>query len=123
MLHIVKELKPQYGRANRLYKLIFKVNRILSQDATAEKVEASMLVFFDNLAELFGHSKLKVEREAFGNILRYTAGYWEGLFYQYGHEDIPRTNNELEVYIRSLKMRTAKYLEIMISVKHLRNVP
>jgi|SRR5208282_2707465 len=103
VLRIVEELKLQYRRVNRLYKLIFKANRVLSQDAPAGKVEADMFAYFDCLMELFAHSKLRVERAAFENILRYTAGYWAGLFYHYDCKDIPRTNNELEVYIRSLK--------------------
>ena len=103
VLNIIEEMKLQYRRVNRLYKLIFKANRVLSQDATAEKVEAGMLVYFDNLIDLFTHSRLRVDRAAFENILRYTAGYWGGLFHHYDCKDIPRTNNELEVYIRSLK--------------------
>ena len=103
VLNTLEEMKPQYRRVNRLYKLIFRANRILNQDVSAEKVEAAMFVYFDDLMELFAHSKMRVERAAVENILRYTAGYWAGLFHSYDCKDIPRTNNELEVYIRSLK--------------------
>jgi hypothetical protein len=103
VLSTLEEMKPQYRRVNRLYKLIFRANRILNQDASAEKVETAMFVYFDDLMELFAHSKMRVERAAVENILRYTAGYWAGLFHSYDCKDIPRTNNELEVYNRSLK--------------------
>ncbi len=103
VLSILEEMKTQYRCTNRLYKLIFRANRILSQDETADKVEADMLAYFDDLIDLFARSKMRVERAAFENILRYAAGYWAGLFHYYDRRDIPRTNNELEVYIRSLK--------------------
>jgi hypothetical protein len=103
VLSIVDELKPRYRRVNRLHKLILRANRILGQKAKAEKVEADMLAYFDDLTNLFVFFRLRVEKAAVANILRYSAGYWEGLFHHYGHQEIPRTNNELEVYIRSLK--------------------
>lgn len=108
VLFIVDELKPRYRRVNRLYKLIFKANQILSQEATAEKVEANMLAYFDDLVKLFVRFKLRVEKAAVANMLRYTASYWEGLFYHYDCKVVPRTNNELEVYIRSLKIAYRK---------------
>lgn len=108
VLNILDEMKLQYRRTNRLYKLIFRANRILSQDVSSKKVEADMLLYFDDLIELFANSKLRVERAAAENILRYTAGYWAGLFHHYDRKDIPRTNNKLEVYIRSLKMSYRK---------------
>ena len=43
------------------------------------------------------------EKAAVLNILRFTASYWEGLFYHYDNPQIPRTNNDLERFIRKLK--------------------
>jgi hypothetical protein len=43
------------------------------------------------------------DRGAVLNILKFTASYWNGLFYHYDQMEIPRTNNELEAYISSLK--------------------
>jgi hypothetical protein len=42
------------------------------------------------------------------NILRFTANYWEGLFFHYDYAVIPRTNNDLERFICRLKMAHRK---------------
>jgi hypothetical protein len=51
-LAIVDDLKPQYQRIKRLYRLIFEANHILKQDATSDKVQADMLLYFDKLMKL-----------------------------------------------------------------------
>ena len=100
-LSIVDALKPHYRRIKRLYALIFEANRILNQDLTAKNVEADMIEYFDKLTKL--HYKTRQEKTAVCNILKFTASYWEGLFYHYDHLDIPKTNNDLERFIRKLK--------------------
>jgi hypothetical protein len=100
-LMIVDELKAQYRRIERLYRLIFEANRILRQDASSEKVQADMLIYFEKLTKL--RFKRQEERAAIYNILRFSASYWEGLFYHYDHLEIPKTNNDLERFIRKLK--------------------
>ena len=100
-LFIVDELKPQYRRTKRLYRLIFEANRILKQDADSEKVQEELLAYFEELAKL--RFKRREEKAAVCNILRFTASYWEGLFYHYDYAEIPRTNNDLERFIRKLK--------------------
>ncbi len=100
-LSIVDELKLQYRRIKRLYALIFEANRILKQDACQEKAEADMMTYFDKLTRL--RFRRREERDAVCNILRFTASYWEGLFYHYDYAEIPRTNNDLERFIRKLK--------------------
>ena len=100
-LSVVDKLKPQHRRIKRLYALIFEANRILKQDAKAEKVEADLLTYFDKLTKL--RFKTRQEKAAICNILRFTASYWEGLFHHYDHAEIPRTNNDLERFIRKLK--------------------
>ena len=100
-LSIVDELKLQYRRIKRLYRLIFEANRILKQELPLEKIQADMLFYFEELTKLRFRSQ--EERGAVCNILRFTASYWEGLFYHYDHLEIPRTNNDLERFIRKLK--------------------
>lgn len=100
-LSIVDALKPQYRRITRLYKLIFEANRILKQDANSERVQADMLLYFEKLTKL--RFKRREEKAAICNILKFTASYWEGLFYHYDNAQIPRTNNDLERFIRKLK--------------------
>lgn len=105
-LSIVDALKPQYRRIKRLYRLIFEANRILNQDVISRKVEGDMLVFFEKLTKL--RFRRIEERAAICNILRFTASYWEGLFYHYDHAGVPRTNNDLERFIRKLKVSHRK---------------
>ena len=101
VLGIVDDLKTQYHRIKRLYKLIFEANTILRQEASAQKVQADMQAYVDELISL--HFKRLDEKAAVLNIIKFTHSYWEGLFYHYDYREIPRTNNDLEVYIRSLK--------------------
>jgi hypothetical protein len=101
VLSIVDDLTPRYRRVRRLYKLIFEANAILGQEAKAEKVQSDMQTYVDGLMNL--HFRRQEEEAAVLNILKFTASYWEGLFYHYDHKEIPRTNNDLEVYNRSLK--------------------
>ena len=100
-LSIVDDLKPQYQRIKRLYRWVFVVNRILKQDAASDKVQADMLLYFDKLTKL--RYRRQEEKAAIHNILRFTASYWEGLFWHYDHSEVPRTNNDLERFIRQLK--------------------
>ena len=100
-LSIVDDLKPQYRRTKRLYRLIFEANSILKQNADSKKVQEDMLAFFEKLTKL--RFRRREERDAVCNILRFTASYWEGLFYHYDCAGLPRTNNDLERFIRKLK--------------------
>ena len=65
-----------------------------------------MLVCFDKLLKL--RPKCLVDRLAVENILKFMASYWEGLFYHYDKAVIPRTNNDLERFIRCLKVTFRK---------------
>ena len=98
----VDELKSRYRRVRRLYKLIFKANVILKQEASASKVQADMRMYVDGLRNL-NYWRLE-DRGAILNILKFTASYWDGLFHHYDYKEIPRTNNDLETYINSLKV-------------------
>ena len=100
-LSIVDELKPKYRRIKRLYRLIFEAHCILKQDANSERVQADMLAYFEKLMKL--RFKRREEKAAICNILKFTVSYWEGLFYHYDNAQIPRTNNDLERFIRKLK--------------------
>lgn len=105
-LSIVDQLQAQYHRVRRLYKLIFEANAILKQEDSAEKVQADMQAYVDSLTK---HSFRRLdEKAAVLNILKFTHSYWEGLFYHYDYREIPRTNNDLEVYIRKLKAMQRK---------------
>jgi hypothetical protein len=106
VLSIVDELKPKYRRVKRLYKLIFKANAILKQKVPAAKVQADMRMYVDGLRNL-NYWRLD-DRGAVLNILEFTVRYWDGLFHHYDHKAIPRTNNDLETYIGSLKVAHRK---------------
>lgn len=100
-LSIIDELKARYRRIKRLYRLIFEANHILKQELPMERIQADMLLYFGELTKL--HFRSREEGDAVCNILRFTASYWEGLFYHYDHLEIPKTNNDLERFIRKLK--------------------
>lgn len=102
VLCIVDELKTRVRRISRLYKLIFEASKILGQiDVKAEKVQIDMQTYIDRLRNL--RFRRIDEKAAVLNILKFTASYWEGLFFHYDQVEIPRTNNDLEVFNRSLK--------------------
>ena len=105
-LSILDELKLRCRRIKRLYALIFEANHILEQEAKSEKVQADTLLFFEKLTKL--RFKRREDRAAVCNVLRFAASYWEGLFYHYDHADVPRTNNDLERFIRKLKVNHRK---------------
>ena len=77
-LSIVDELKPQYRRIKRLYRLIFEANGILKQDTASEKVQADMILYFEKLTKL--RFKRREEKAAICNILRFTASYGKDCF-------------------------------------------
>lgn len=101
MFGIIDELEAEYRRVRCLYKLIFEANIILKQEAKTEKVQADMQAYVYGLKNL--RFRRRDEKAVVLNILRFTASYWVGLFYHYDRKQIPRTNNDLEVYNRGLK--------------------
>jgi hypothetical protein len=101
ILNVTDGLRPCYCRVRRLYRLIFEARDILNQKADAGRVEAGMLRYVERLSGL--RFKRLEERVAVQNILKFTRNFWLGLFHHYDHPYLPRTNNALEVYIRSLK--------------------
>ena len=103
LLSILDELEPRYQQVKRLYKWIFRVNRILRQNKSKKhkkssvRVEAELLLCFDKLLKL--RPRCLEDRLAVENVLKFMASYWEGLFYHYDQPMVPRTNNDLERFI------------------------
>ena len=65
-----------------------------------------MLLFFDRLCKLYRRSNR--DRVVVANILKFMVSYWEGLFHHYDCLEVPRTNNDLERFIRCLKVSHRK---------------
>ena len=103
-LVILDELEPRYQRIKQLYHLVFKVNRILKQKKSGSaRVESDMFLFFERLCKLYRRSAK--DRDILVNFLKFMVSYWEGLFHYYDESSlVPRTNNDLERFIRSLKV-------------------
>jgi hypothetical protein len=101
VLRVVDDLKTEHRRVKRLYKLIFEANAILKQESEAQKVQSDMKIYVDKLKQ--ARFRRLDERAAVENILKFTESHWEGLFCHYDNPEIPRTNNDLEVYNRGLK--------------------
>ena len=102
VLGILDELRPRYLRVRRLQGLVNEASRVLRKGSSSEEVEAEMRAYVDRLRGL--HPRWREDGAAVLNVLRYTESYWGGLFHCYDSPEIPRTNNELEVFIRSLKV-------------------
>jgi hypothetical protein len=108
LLSILDELKSRYQKIKRLYKWIFRANRILRQNKSKKhkkssaRVEADLFLFFDDLLKVYCKCS-KEDGLVFENILKFMASYWEGLFFHYDMSLVPRTNNDLERFICRLK--------------------
>ena len=107
-LVILDELEPRYQRIKQLYHLVFKVNRILKQKKSGSaRVESDMFLFFERLCKLYRRSAK--DRDILVNFLKFMVSYWEGLFHYYDELSlVPRTNNDLERFIRWLKVSHRK---------------
>ena len=86
ILSILDVLESRYRQVKRLYRWVFRVNRVLKQNKSKKhqkssaQVEAELLVCFDKLLKL--RPRCLVDRLAVENILKFMASYWEGLFYR-----------------------------------------
>jgi hypothetical protein len=107
-LAVLDELEPRYQRIKQLYSLVFKVNRILKQKkAGSTRVELDMFLFFERLCRLYRRSAK--DRDVLVIILKFMVSYWEGLFHHYDEPSLVyRTNNDLERFIRGLKVSHRK---------------
>ena len=107
LLSILDELEPRYKQIKRLYKWIFRVNRILRQNKSKKykkssaRVEADLFLCFDDLLKMY--RRCSDDRLVFENVLKFMVSYWEGLFYHYDVPLVPMTNNDLERFICRLK--------------------
>ncbi len=101
VLRVLDEVAPRVRRLRRLQRLVYEANRILGQRVPSERVREDMRGYVGRLRGL--HPRRREDRAAVLNILRFTDSYWGGLFHSYDRPEIPRTNNGLEEFIRSLK--------------------
>jgi len=101
VLGVLDEAAPRVRRLRRLQRLVKETNRILGKKAPSEEVREDMRGYVERLRGL--HPRRREDRVAVANILRFTESYWDGLFHSYDHPEMPRTNNGLEAFIRSLK--------------------
>ena len=105
-LSALEDFEPKYRRIRRLYALVHRATNILNQNVPRAIVEAQMHRFFCRVAK--GYKRYPKDREILGNMLKFLASHWSGLFYHYDFALIPRTNNDLERFIRSLKVSCRK---------------
>jgi len=101
-LSVLDELRPRARRVKRLHRLVLDVSRVLRREASSEEVRRRMEAILEGLRGL--RYRRREDRAAVQNVIRYSESYWEGLFHAYDLPEIPRTNNDLELFIRSLKV-------------------
>lgn len=101
VLGVLDEVAPRVRRLRRLQRLVVEANSILKQKESSKEVQEDVCGYVERLRDL--HPWCREDGAAVQNILRFTDSYWGGLFHSYDHSEIPRTNNGLEAFIRSLK--------------------
>jgi hypothetical protein len=69
-------------------------------DKTSETVRWEMTVLLDWMKQTYTKPE---DAPMVDNILRYTNGFWNGLFTCYDEYHLPRTNNDLEQFFRQTK--------------------
>lgn len=100
----VDNFRKDYQQTVRLHTRIRRIANILepSERKSSESVERRLCSYLNETKE-----KLNKEEDAefVDNLLRYSNGFWNGLFACYDHPILPRTNNDLELFFRRIKRR------------------
>jgi hypothetical protein len=71
-------------------------------DKTSETVRWEMTMLLEWMKQTYTESDDTVMVD---NVLRYTKGFWDGLFTCYDEYYLPRTNNDLEQFFRQTKAK------------------
>jgi len=93
---------PVYEKIARLRKPLEYITNLLEPeiDKTSETVRWEMTALLEWLKQTYTNPD---DAEMVDNLLRYTKGFWNGLFTCYDEYHLPRTNNDLEQFFRQTK--------------------
>ncbi|HET7589841.1 MAG TPA: hypothetical protein VFK14_06605, partial [Solirubrobacterales bacterium] len=81
------------------------IGRIVSilepkEDKTSESVENELAHYLKQIQATLNTDE---DFSFVDNLLRYSKGFWKGLFSFYDHSFLPRTNNDLELFFKRMK--------------------
>lgn len=100
----VDNFKDDYHQVVRLSTRIRRIANILepSKRKTSASVEKRLAEYLKEI-----NKTLTKEADAafVDNLNRYSNGFWKGLFTVYDHPILPRTNNDHELFFRTIKRR------------------
>lgn len=91
-----------YNTVSRWSMPLFHIAAALEPevDKTSETAEWELTQVLDWLRKTYTEES---DVAMVDNVIRYSRGFWKGLFTCYDHYYIPRTNNELEQFFRRTK--------------------
>jgi hypothetical protein len=100
----VDNFTKDYHLVVRLQTRIRRIANILepSKRKTSKSVEKRLRSY---LVETEKKLTKDADAEFVDNLLRYSNGFWNGLFACYDHPILPRTNNDHELFFRKIKRR------------------
>jgi len=104
IVSFVDNFKNDYRQVVKLSTRIRRIANILepSKRKTSASVEKRLADYLKEINETL----TKEEDASFvDNLNRYSKGFWKGLFTVYDHPILPRTNNDHELFFRTIKRR------------------
>lgn len=104
IVSIVDNYKDDYRQVVRLSTRIRRITNILepSKHKTSASVEKRLAQYLKETEKKLNKDE---DKEFVDNLKRYSKGFWKGLFTCYDHPVLPRTNNDLELFFRGIKVR------------------
>nr|WP_290439063.1 transposase [Paenibacillus sp. GP183] len=98
----LEDLQSMYETVCRWAKPISHIAEALEPEAdkTSQTAEWEMAQVLEWLKQTYTEENDATMVE---NVIRYSRGFWKGLFTCYDHYYIPRTNNDLEQFFRQTK--------------------
>lgn len=96
------DLQPMYESVSCWAKPISHIAAALGpeEDKTSETAQWEMTQVLEWLKQTYTEAN---DAAMVDNVIRYSRGFWKGLFTCYDHYHIPRTNNDLEQFFRRTK--------------------
>ena len=100
----MERFSEAYQRVIRWHQRVLAIARILepAPHKTGRSVEQAL---FQYLNETEATLTQAFDQPFVDNLKKYSQGFWKGLFTCYDHPLIPRTNNDLELFIKGIKRK------------------
>lgn len=104
IVSFVDNYKEDYQQVTRQFTRIRRITNILepSKHKTSASVEKRLSQYINEIERVLNK---KEDEDFVDNLKRYSKGFWKGLFTCYDHPILPRTNNDLELFFRGIKVK------------------